>query len=313
MRQPGKRETERNRLQPVRKVCGHGCFRMQERKKRMKVRCIALDLDGTTLTDAKTVSEANREALEDAAAGGVCIVVASGRTVDSIPDAVKAMDCIEYAVTSNGAAVYRLQDRACLRRVTLERRAVEAVLALTGGGGVTCEAFVDGIPYGQADYVEDPVRFGAAPYAVEYIQTTRRKVGDIRQFILENSDRLDGVDLIIPEDEKRCGLREALAGCGERLYITSSVRNRIELSSPEAGKASGLLFLLKRLGISPKETAAFGDADNDMDMLKAVRWGIAVANASEGCLRAAAFRTRSNQEDGVAWGIREILGIPERQ
>ena len=275
----------------------------------MKIRCIALDLDGTTLTDAKTVSEATRKALEDAATRGVCVAVASGRAVDSIPEAVRSMDCIEYAVTSNGAAVYRLKDRTCLRRVTMERRAVEAVMRLAEKEGLVCETFLDGFPYGQQNYVENPAQFGVMPQAVEYIRNTRRGVPDIWEFVREHAESLDGIDLIVPGEEQRKSLWKALESCGERLYITASVRNRIELSSPDGGKASGLLFLLDRLGISPEETAAFGDADNDIDMLKAVKWGIAVANASEGCLHAAAYRTRSNQEDGVAWGIREILGI----
>ena len=59
----------------------------------------------------------------------------------------------------------------------------------------------------------------------------------------------------------------------------------------------------------PEETAAFGDADNDIDMLKVSGCGIAVANATEGCKAAADCLTKSNQEDGVAYGIREILGI----
>ena len=83
----------------------------------MKVRCIALDLDGTTLSDAKSVSEGNREG-----AGGGRGPVASaswwpaGGRWSHIPAAVTAMDLeFEYAVTSNGAAVYRLAGpgRAC--------------------------------------------------------------------------------------------------------------------------------------------------------------------------------------------------------
>ena len=275
----------------------------------MGVQCIALDLDGTTLTDAKTVSAATERALEAAAARGIHVVIASGRAVDSIPKAVSSLVCIEYAVTSNGAAVYRLKDRTCLHRVTMNREIVEKVLRLTETAAVTCEAFIDGVPYGQREYVEDPVRFGAMPYAVEYIQTTRRSVADIRQFVREQADRLDGLDLIVSEEEQRKRLRSELESWRGQLYVTSSVRNRIELTSPDAGKASGLSFLLKYLGVSSDETAAFGDADNDIDMLKMVKWGIAVANASENCLKAASYQTLSNREDGVAWGICKILGI----
>lgn len=273
------------------------------------IRCIALDLDGTTLSDAKSVSEGNRKALEEAVARGICVVVASGRALETLPAAVTAIPGIEYAITSNGAAVYRLKDKQCIRRVMLQGEDVDQILEVTKGYFCSYEAFLQGVPYGQKEYVEDPARFGATPYAVQYIQSTRQGVEDIHAFIREHREELDGLDLIVRDGQDRLSLQEKLAACGRSLYITSSVPNRIELTSPEAGKASGLCFLLERLGIRPEETAAFGDADNDIDMLKVSGCGIAVANATEGCKAAADCLTKSNQEDGVAYGIREILGI----
>ena len=49
----------------------------------------------------------------------------------------------------------------------------------------------------------------------------------------------------------------------------------------ESGKHRGMERCCKILGISPKECIAFGDASNDMEMLKAAGLGIAVANAKE--------------------------------
>ena len=273
------------------------------------VRCIALDLDGTTLLDSKTISEGNRSALEGAIAQGIHVIVASGRTLESLPEAITSLAGIEYAITSNGAAVYRLKDKTCIRRVMLEGRTVDKILEIAENYTCTYEAFVQGVPYGQREYVEDPVKFGALPYAASYIQSTRQGVEDIRAFIREHRQELDGLDLIIRTEADRTSARKALEECGEPVYITSSVVNRIEMASPDAGKASGLSFLLHLLGVRPEETAAFGDADNDIDLLKLAGYGIAVANASENCKAAADFLTKSNWEDGVAYGIREILDI----
>ena len=67
--------------------------------------------------------------------------------------------------------------------------------------------------------------------------------------------------------------------------------------------------MLERLGISQSETAAFGDGDNDVEMLSFAGVGIAMANATPACLQAADFVTKSNSEDGVAWGMERFLGI----
>ena len=93
------------------------------------------------------------------------------------------------------------------------------------------------------------------------------------------------------------------------MYITSSVRQLLEISHRNAGKHSGLRFVLERLGLPQEAAAAFGDADNDADLLAYAGCGIAMANASPACLAAADAVTRSNDDDGVAWGIREILHL----
>lgn len=274
-----------------------------------RIRCLALDLDGTTLSDAKSLSPGNRQALEAAIACGIHVIVASGRALHSLPKAVTELEGIDYAITSNGAAVYQLGTGRCIRRVTLAAAAVERTMKLTENYCCNYEAFLEGIPYAREEYVRDPGRFGVMPYAIEYVRTTRQGVGDIGAFIQEHAGELDGLDLILQREEDRLEIWDLLKHCGEPLYITSSVRNRVELSSPQAGKAAGLRFLLEQLDISPEETAAFGDADNDIDMLQAAGYGIAMANASPNCKRAADYITKTNLEDGVAYGIREILHI----
>ncbi|CUP96884.1 sugar phosphate phosphatase [Blautia obeum] len=92
------------------------------------------------------------------------------------------------------------------------------------------------------------------------------------------------------------------------IYVTSSVPNLMEIGHKDAGKGKTLLWLLNELGISPEEAMAFGDADNDISMLTAVKYGIAMANGTENCKKAACFVTDTNENDGVVQGILK-LGI----
>ncbi len=277
-----------------------------------KISCIALDLDGTTLRDDKQISAENRRAIEAALAAGVKVVIASGRSLGALPPSVTEIAGIDYAITSNGAAVYRMKDGVCLRRIRLEQRAADEILRMTEGMRLGVETFLNGTSYASREYLEDPVAFGAMPYAVNYIRSTRQPVEDIRAFIREHHGELDGLDLITADEEKKQELQKRLSSAGLPVYITSSVKNRVETVAAEAGKAGGLKFLRELLGIPREETAAFGDGDNDIDMLEEAGIPIAMANASEACRAAAAYVTRSNQEDGVAWGIYEILRIPRR-
>ena len=93
------------------------------------------------------------------------------------------------------------------------------------------------------------------------------------------------------------------------IYITSSVRQLIEISHRDTGKHSGVRFVAERLRLSPADIAAFGDGDNDADMLSYVGCGIAMANASPACLAAADHVTLDHREDGVAHGIYHMLKL----
>lgn len=74
-----------------------------------------------------------------------------------------------------------------------------------------------------------------------------------------------------------------MAQRSDELYITSSVYHLLELSSHKGGKANGLRWVLDQIGVAPEETVAFGNADNDIDLLNLAGVGIAVADATDSC------------------------------
>ncbi|MCM1038846.1 MAG: Cof-type HAD-IIB family hydrolase [Ruminococcus sp.] len=275
----------------------------------MNIRCIALDLDRTTLNAQGRLSAANRNALETAIAAGIHVVIASGRAFDTLPKEVLAVEGIEYAITCNGAAMYHVPSGKCLKKYQLSKEAVETVMRVSAGENVMYEAFIDGIAYAGRAYIEDPMRFGASPQAVRYVRETRHMQDDIVAFIHEHKEHLDSMDIIVNGEDKKRELWERIAQAAEEVYITSSIAPLIEISHHDAGKGSGLAFIIDLLGIKREETAAFGDADNDMDMLRFAGCGIAVANASDNCKAAADYITKRFDEDGVAYGMREILQI----
>lgn len=271
------------------------------------IKCIALDLDGTTLSSNKSISVRTKNALEMAIEKGIHVVIASGRCLDALPQCVTSIDGIEYAITSNGAAVYDMRTRECLRRILLNETNIDQIVALTKHLDVTHEVFVDGIPYAKREYVLDPFAHGSTLYGVNYVKETRQPVDDIFSFIESHKHEMDGLDIISKNEQLRKELWKQLHQLEPELYITSSVANRIETSNPLAGKHSGLSFLLEQLDVSPNETAAFGDADNDKEMLSFVKYGMAMENASPLCKQAAWKIVPSNLDDGVAIGIEQLL------
>ena len=139
--------------------------------------------------------------------------------------------------------------------------------------------------------------------------STRIPIDDIISFIREHIDHIDSMDIVVSgEQQKQLIWNELKYNCDE-IYITSSVSQLIEISHKDAGKHSGLRFIREYLNLKPEETAAFGDGDNDIDLLKEAGIGIAMENASSKCKDAATFITKHHDKDGVAYGITEFLKI----
>ncbi len=81
----------------------------------------------------------------------------------------------------------------------------------------------------------------------------------------------------------------------------------IDLMNPGVNKGTALELLGDHLGIKTTHMMAFGNADNDQEMLTTVRYGYAVANAEPNILAAANFTTGSNDEYGVLTVIQQVL------
>lgn len=269
----------------------------------MSIRLIASDLDGTLLTDHKELSSKTMEALDKAAEQGIYFVPATGRSFYSVPDMIREYPGVEYIITANGGAIYSVSQKKRIYQCLLKEESVKAAINIRKRENMVMEAVIDGVPYAEEEYVRDPIRYLATEYGAKYIKATRKPVKNIFEFAEKHAREIDSISFVCSiEDKKR------LYGLLDKeipdIYVTSSVPNLIEIGHKDAGKGKTLLWLLNELGVSTEEAMAFGDADNDISMLTAVKYGIAMANGTENCKKTAYFVTDTNENDGVA---KEIL------
>ena len=129
-------------------------------------------------------------------------------------------------------------------------------------------------------------------------------VGDLAEWLSEPPTKLVAIDDPDVLDVVEVRMKERFAG---RLYISKSLPYFLEFASPEVTKASGLSFLADRLGFARGRTVAFGDGENDTELLDWAGFGVAVANAHPRVLAAADWVSPSAAEEGVAQVIEALL------
>lgn len=271
------------------------------------IQLVALDLDDTLLNEKSQLTPGTKDALQALIRLGVEVVIASGRPFSSLPETVLSVPGIRFAITSNGAAIQQVPGGERIHGSTLSCHAVDVILSVTEQEPVLLETFIEGIAYADARYVADPVQYGASEHAVGYVQRTRRPVENIRVFITEHCGKLDSIDIICPQPEWKWGYLERIMALTSDVYLTTSCRQLLEISDIQAGKASALQHLCAQLNLTADQCVAFGNAENDIDMLQFAGLGIAVSNATPACLAAADRICGSNAEDGVAQVLWEIV------
>ena len=131
---------------------------------------------------------------------------------------------------------------------------------------------------------------------------------ELKAFLKERGTGIQKSQLLTPDKELRAFLLEDMKKRFPFASITSATEQNIEINDALANKGHAIEQLAEYLGIDMSETAAFGDGLNDVSMIRDCGVGIAMANACCEVLKAADYITASNDEGGVAKGIK-YLGI----
>ena len=260
---------------------------------------MAFDLDGTLLRSDGTVSAYTCEILTQAAALGIHVVIASGRPLCALPCQVTALPCIKYAITSNGSSIFQLTGQRRIAGTDMDPGLVLSLAEIFKALPWPCECFTEGRAYTSQAYYDDPAAFGVTVATGNYMRATRRPVADMSAFILAHKDRIEGLDLVVTDPSARQALAERFRQIPD-LYMTSSTRFYLEFASGDVSKAGALARLLYMLDLNASDMAAFGDALNDLEMLRFAQTGIAVSGGDPRLIAAADDICPGNDEDGPA-------------
>ena len=157
-------------------------------------------------------------------------------------------------------------------------------------------------------YVEDELYVaeitpGARDYA-DFQHIELHEVGDILAWLREPPTKLVVIDdpSVLDELEQRMKAR-----FDDRMYISKSLPYFLEFAAPGVTKAAGLDFLSQRLGFTPEQTVAFGDGENDIELVAWAGYGVAVDNAHERVKTIADLVCPSVDEEGVAQVLEAYL------
>jgi Cof subfamily protein (haloacid dehalogenase superfamily) len=237
-----------------------------------------------------------REAVRAARAAGLHVIVVTGRMFRSVRPYLEALGLDDPVVCYQGAVVAQ-PDGRFLRHVPIPLELAREAIAAVQETRHHLNVYVDDELY--VAEVNDEAR----AYA-DFQHIPVHPVGDLLSWLDRPPTKLVSVGERHAMDELEAALK---ARFGRRLYISKSLPEFVELAAPEVTKAAGLEFLAERLGFSLERTVACGDGENDVELLEAAGYAVAVENAHERVLAVADLVVPRDAEEGVAQLIEAYL------
>lgn len=276
------------------------------KEKPMNIRLIALDLDGTLLDSEKLLPERNKKAIQDCIARGIHIVPCTGRIAIGIPESIRQIPGIRYAITVNGGMVEDLQEKKILDEKLLSARTAVEIYELVSGYHVMCDAYIRGAGFSERRCFENMADYGIPEVVQQLVRQTRTPVDNLKDYIRDRNCMVDKLNLFMDDRRERTEIRRKLEERGDVL-VSSSFPYNLEVNGLGATKGEGILRLAAILGIKPEETMAFGDGENDFSMMTSVGVGIAMENGEEKLKNMADYIAPNNDEAGVAQMIEKLV------
>ncbi len=279
----------------------------------MKYKLLAIDVDGTLLDREGRITARVKEAVQKAVAAGCLVTLATGRRQRPARAFAAELDLKIPLILYTGSLVYDTQTNAALLHQPMPAEFLQKAIELVRRAGFRPAVLQSPL---QGEYIYLGPIEDDDEYSRCYAEGTARvdMVRRCRDYA-ELAAIPEPLILSVP-GSKNIGpqLAEAIRAQTGWSVFSYSLRHQVladlygfDIIQPGVSKGNALRWLAHHFGIDPTQTIAIGDGHNDIELLKAAGFGIAMSNADPELKAVADAITAPNWQDGVADAIEKYV------
>ncbi len=257
---------------------------------------LALDMDGTILTSQKTVSPATVKAINNLIKRGTAVTLCTGRGVAELKDYTDDFSAIPYGILNSGGCVYDFTKRQSIHRILLDDSSLIECIRAAQKVKAMPYLLTEDASVAQAEDMRDVSRFQMGMYQSLYDRVATI-VPDMETYVREHPGKSLKLCIFHRDSGTREQTRREIEHLG--MELADAETTSLEISPRGVTKALGLQILCRYLGIPIEESVAVGDADNDIDVLKAAGLSVAMGNANKTVKDLCDVIVADNDRDGV--------------
>lgn len=269
------------------------------------IRLVGVDLDGTLLNDDKELTEELKNAIKKLTDKGIYFVPITGRPLSGIPDCIREIDEIEFAITSNGSQITNLRTDTAIFSFPIDNKTTNEIIDILENENCMYEVFADSVGYiKQEEYDSHKKRFSGTPFG-EYLFQSRRVTPSIKELFSSTDKEADEIFILCENEEDRNRIAYQMAQI-KSIQLCLIADKFLEITKKNVDKGNALETLCKHFKIKLEDTIAFGDGENDLQFMEKAGIAIAMENAVDEVKQKADFITKSNNDNGVYEILKQI-------
>ncbi len=285
---------------------------------------VAVDLDGTMLNNYGEVTENTKRVVKQTEKKGTDVVIASGRTIDSIKEIAEDIGTSNYIIAGNGAVLYDMKAKKILYENYIPLNKALEIINICEQNSIYYSVYTN------KSIIADSLRYNVLYYYKENLKKEDSKktsitlVDNIPNYIKEMKNEkimkiivcditksvfnsiikmftpVQGVDVLDVSHMVRKIIRHGSTQVPIEYYYT-------EISMENVNKWNAIEFLINKLNIKKEEVITIGDNMNDKEMIEQAGLGIAMENSIPNIKEIADFVTEDNNNEGVAKAIEKFI------
>jgi len=287
---------------------------------------VAIDLDGTMLNSYGEVTENTKRVIKETMKKGTEVIIASGRTMDSIKNIAQEIGSNKYMIAGNGAIVYDIKNKKIIYERYIPKSKALDIIKICDDNSITYSVYTN------KTIVAESLRYNILYYYRENLKKEESKktsitiVESIYDYIKNLQDDSEKVMKIMICDENKSVFNSIIRKMQdieelEVLDVSHMSRKVIkngtedvsidyfytEVSMENVDKWFALEFLMDKLNINKEELVTIGDNVNDREMIKNAGYGVAMGGSTPKVTEIANYVTDDNNHEGVAKALEKII------
>ncbi len=276
----------------------------QLRSKGKDIKLVVFDLDGTLLTSNHVISHHSILAIEELKKKGILIAIASGRIYTMLESFVYTLQLEDFIISSNGASIDSLKEKKIISQIFLDVNDAKRLIEFCVNHKIECNVLTRKACF----FPENSKRKKRFEIYNELAMTQGLSPIEILTYNLhfENEEHIEKI-LIHEINSMKLKKVKKFIDQHTNLHYTSSGSGIMDVSPKGITKGNAVRKIATYTNIDLNQVCVFGDYDNDISMFEIAGISVVMSNGSNQALKSADFITQSNDDEGIAYAIKEII------